>query len=298
MRPTIALSVLSLVCAVEAATAAAQSSLTGEYAPGECTYCDEWNEPQESFRLFGDTYYVGTRGLTAVLITSDEGHVLIDGGIPASAPLILENIAALGFDIADVALLLNSHAHFDHSGGLAALQAASGARVAASAESAPVLESGESMPGDPQHGGLLAFPAVRVDERITHGQTLRVGPLALTGYVTPGHAPGGTTWTWRSCDGNRCLDFVYADSHSAVSADGFHFSDASNAEYLERFEEGFAVLEQLPCDVVIAPHPSQASFWERLRNRPQGLVDEDGCRQYVEAARVQLQRRLAEERGP
>src|SRR5690606_22889772 len=121
---------------------------------------------QSPFRIHGDTYYVGTRGLAALLITSPEGHVLIDGGLPNSAPLILESVRALGFDPADIRLLLNSHVHFDHAGGIAALQHASGARVAASAASAPVLESGESEADDPQHGVLLGFPAVADVQRV------------------------------------------------------------------------------------------------------------------------------------
>ncbi len=194
-------------------------------------------------------------------------------------------------------MILNSHAHFDHAGGLAALQAASGARVAASAESARGLATGQSEEGDPQHGHLLGYPAVPVDEVVENGQTLRVGPLAVTAYITPGHAPGGTTWTWRSCEGERCLDFVYADSQSAVSIDGFRFSDPANAGVLERFEEGFAILEGLACDVVIAPHPGQAAFWQRWENGREGLVDANGCRDYVERARSQLQQRLLDEQA-
>jgi metallo-beta-lactamase class B len=278
------------------ASIGAQQALTAPYLPGECTSCDEWNIPQAPIRLFGNTYYVGTRGLTALLITSDEGHVLIDGGIPASAPLILENVRSLGFDVREVKLLLNSHVHFDHAGGLAALRAASGARVAALVEAVPVLQSGSSMPGDPQHGWLLDFPPVRVDEQVVDGGIVRVGPLALTAYLTPGHAPGGTTWTWRSCEQERCLDFVYADSHSAVSVPDFRFSDPVNTEYVARFEVGFEVLERLPCDVVIAPHPGQASLWQRLENGPETLIDREGCRRYVATMRAGLERRLAAER--
>jgi metallo-beta-lactamase class B len=224
----ILLTVLLPTLTAGCASVAMQQSLTAPYPPGECTNCDEWNLPQAPIRLFGNTYYVGTRGLTALLITSAEGHVLIDGGIPASAPLILENVRALGFDVRDVDLPLNSHVHFDHAGGLAALRAASGARVAALAEAVPVLERGSSMPGDPQHGWLLDFPPVRVDELVADGGVVRVGPLSLTAYLTPGHAPGGTTWTWRSCEHERCLDFVYADSHSAVSVPDFRFTDPGN----------------------------------------------------------------------
>src|SRR5262245_41278824 len=98
----------------------------------ECPSCAEWNVPQKSFRIFGNTYYVGTHGLSSILITSPRGHVLIDGGLPESAPLILANIRSLGFRAEDVKLILNSHAHYDHAGGLEALREATGASVAAS----------------------------------------------------------------------------------------------------------------------------------------------------------------------
>ena len=294
--PLLALTVVLQLLIAGCVSADAEESLTEPYPPGECTNCDVWNVPQAPMQLFGNTYYVGTRGLTALLITSEEGHVLIDGGIPASAPLILENVRTLGFGVQDVELLLNSHVHFDHAGGLAALRAASGARVAALAEAVPVLERGSSMPGDPQHGWLLDFPPVRVDEQVADGGIVRVGPLALTAHLTPGHAPGGTTWTWRSCEGDRCLDFVYADSHSAVSVPDFRFTDPENTEYLERFEVGFEVLERLPCDVVIAPHPGQASLWQRIENGPEGLIDPEGCRRYAETMRAGLEQRLSAER--
>lgn len=279
--------------------AAAQGDpLTRPYPAAACSSCAEWNEPQAPVRLHGNTYYVGTRGLTALLITSPQGHVLIDGALPNSAPLILENVRALGFEVRDIRLILNSHVHFDHAGGLAALQRASGARVAASVPSAPVLERGTSAVGDPQHGILLDFPAVRNVQRFADGETLRVGPVALTAHLTPGHTPGGTTWTWRSCDDAGCLDLVYADSHSPISADGFRFSDSpAYPSAMADFERGFRTLEALPCDILITPHPSGSALWERLERGPAGLIDRDACKRYAVAGRQRLERRLAEERG-
>lgn len=281
-------------------TAAAQTGdpLTRAYPAADCSNCATWNEPQAPVRLHGNTYYVGTRGLSALLITSPQGHVLIDGALPNSAPLILQNVRTLGFDVRDIRLILNSHAHFDHSGGIAALQRASGARVAASAFSAQVLERGTSVAGDPQHGELLDFPAVRNVQRFADGETLRVGPIAVTAHLTPGHTPGGTTWTWRSCDDAGCVNMVYADSHSAISAEGFRFSDSR--EYpsaVADFERGFRMLEALPCDILITPHPSGSSLWERLERGPRGLIDPDACKRYAAAGRRGLERRLQTERG-
>jgi metallo-beta-lactamase class B len=271
---------------------------TRAYPDSLCSNCAAWNQPQAPVRLHGNTYYVGTRGLAALLITSPQGHVLIDGALPSSAPLILENVRALGFQAGDIKLILNSHAHFDHAGGIAALQRATGARVAASVPSAPVLERGASMAGDPQHGTLLDFPPVPSVRRFADGETLRVGPIAVTARLTPGHTPGGTTWSWRSCDDAGCLDMVYADSQTPISADGFRFSDSpAYPSAVADFERGFRTLETLSCDILVTPHPGASSLWERLEKGPGGLIDRDACKRYAAAARQQLQRRLETERG-
>jgi metallo-beta-lactamase class B len=267
--------------------------LTDGYPADVCRSCLEWNAPQRPFQIFGNTYYVGTEGLASVLITSPEGHVLIDGGLPDSAPLILENIRALGFDIADVKVILNSHAHFDHSGGIAALQRASGARVAASEPSAPAIREGNSGPEDPQYGELLDFPPVAVVEEVSDRETITLGNLSLTPHLTPVHAPGGTTWSWRACEAEECLNLVFADSQTPISAEGYRFSESSDLLSVER---GFAVLEGLPCEILITPHPAASSFWER-RARPEGLVDPSACRRYAASARQQLARRLTIEQG-
>jgi metallo-beta-lactamase class B len=267
-----------------------------------CGSCAEWNRPEKPFRVYGDTYWVGTHGLGAVLVTSPQGHVLIDGALPQSAPLILASIRALGFDPRDVRLILNSHAHFDHAGGLSALQRATGAVVAASPRSAPVLERGASGPDDPQYGALPPFPQVKAVHVISDGETLNVGTLALTAHFTAGHTPGGTTWSWRSCQDGRCLDLVYADSQTPVSAEGFYFTRSRRYPWaLSDFEHGFEVLERLPCDILLTPHPGASSLWERLAARERGkadaLVDPGACRAYAAAARKRLARRVDEETG-
>src|SRR5262245_59415103 len=109
-----------------------------------------WNKPQKPFHIYGNTYYVGTEGLSAMLITSREGHILIDGTVPEAAKQIAKNIRTLGFHVEDVRLILNSHVHFDHAGGIAELQKLSGAAVAASPASSKVLLSGAVDKDDPQ----------------------------------------------------------------------------------------------------------------------------------------------------
>lgn len=267
--------------------------LTSPYPEELCEACAGWNVPHPPFQIFGNSYYVGTEGLASVLVTSPNGHVLLDGGLPDTAPLIEENVRALGFDMSDVRLILNSHAHFDHAGGIAALQRSSGARVLASPASSRVIRQGRSGPEDPQYGLLYDFPAVPSVEAFSEGDEILLGTLVFTPHTTPGHTPGGTTWSWVSCEADECLNLVFADSQTPISADGYRFSERTD---LDSFESGYALLEALPCDILITPHPGASAFWQR-RDSPVGLVDAEACRRYADSARGQLARRLASEVG-
>ncbi len=284
---------MSLCCAT--IVHAQDASLTQPYPEADCPSCAEWNQQSRPLHLFGNTYYVGTRGLASVLIASRDGHILIDGGLPDTAPLILQNIRALGFRASDIRIIVNSHEHFDHAGGIAALQQVSGARVLASPDAAPVL--GGEAPGqnDPQHAIALPLPAAASVEVVQPGDVVRLGSLALTMHPTGGHTPGGTSWTWQSCEGERCLRFVYADSQTPVSADDFRFSD--NPQVTAAFRAGQQLLEQLPCDVLITPHPGASQFWQRMETAPEGLIDTTACIRYAAAAREQMRRRLERERS-
>lgn len=284
---------LLLVMPAISARAGQFEILTQAYPPWLCRNCAEWNVPHEPFRIHGNSHYVGTEGLSAILITSPEGHVLIDGALPESAPLILENIRTLGFEPADIELILNSHVHYDHAGGIAAIQHVSGARVAASPESANVLERGRSGPDDPQYATLLGIPPVADVERFEPGDTLRVGPIEVTAHATPGHSPGGTSWSWRACENTDCLDLVYADSLAPISADGYRFSDWPEA--LAEYKRGFARLEALSCDILVTTHPVSSSMWSRLESGPRGLVDPQACKDYAENARRELAQRISRE---
>lgn len=250
----------------------------------------DWIAQQQPFRIYGNTYYVGTHGLASILVTSPAGDILIDATLAENAPTIMEHIRALGFRVEDVKLILNSHAHYDHAAGTAALQRASGAAVAASAWSAAVMEHGSSPKDDPQFGVLPDYPPVPHVRIVEDGETLQVGPLALTPHITAGHTPGGTSWSWQSCEADKCLDIVYADSQTPVSADGFLFS---KSDAPAQFQRGFAILEQLRCDILITPHPGASSLLERVDAKT--LVDPQACRRYVARAREALANRLKRE---
>lgn len=280
-------------------SAQVSDTITG-YTAEECPPCAGWNAPHAPVHIYGNTYWVGTRGLGAILITSERGHVLIDGGLPESAPLVIDNIQALGFDVADVHLILNSHVHYDHAGGIATLQRVSGAEVVASPRSAPVLERGTLGRDDPQFGVGLPYPPVGGVRQIADGDRLHVGPLVVVAHFTPGHTPGGTSWSWTSCENGRCLGMVYADSETPVSADDFFYSRSEDyPTAVADFRRGFEVLEALRCDILLTPHPGASQLWQRVAARDEGdadaLVDRGACRAYAEAARQQLDRRLERE---
>ncbi len=294
--PALALATFLLVLA---APASGQSGTPAS----SCDACPEWNKPQQPFRVYGNTYYVGPRGLTSILLTSKAGHVLIDGALPESVPQVAANIRSLGFRIEDVKLIVNSHVHFDHGGGISELQRLSGAEVAASPWSVEVLTKSGVGKGDPQFGSILAIALVPRATTLRDGQTLRVGDITLTAHFTPGHTPGGTSWTWESCENGRCLNLVYSDSMTPVSAEGFRFSDSR--EYptaVQDFEKSFDFLRAAPCDILLTSHPDASGLWQRLEGRQRGvrpdpMISPNACKELAERAVEQLRRRLESEKG-
>jgi metallo-beta-lactamase class B len=271
--------------------------------PQKCGDCDEWNKAREPFKIFGNTYFVGTDGLSAILIAGNAGLVLLDGGLAQSAPVIDANIRKLGFRTGDVKLIVNSHGHYDHAGGIAALQRASGATVAASPSGADALRRGENTTDDPQYGfgkEANAFATVEKVQVIRDNQVLRVGNVAITAVFTPGHTPGSTTWTWKACEGAKCLDMVYADSLSAVAAPGFKYTDSPDR--VNAFRRSITRVAELPCDIVVSTHPSATRLDQKIKKRaemkgadPDPFVDQ-GCKALAAAAMKGLEARIAEEK--
>ena len=253
-----------------------------------------WVQPQSPIKLFANTHYVGTRGLSSVLVTSAEGHVLIDTGLPQSADVIAQNIRTLGFELGDVKWILNSHAHSDHAGGIAMLQQMTGAKVASSAYGAQTMQAGRATNRDPQYSLADSIPKVAAVEVLEDRQTLSVGNITLTMHSTPGHTPGGTSWTWRSCEQNKCRNFVYADSLSAVSDSTFKYGgDDRYPDALEDFRRTLARIASLECDILITPHPEASDLWSRIDSS--ALVDATACKRYADQATAKLESRLRDE---
>ncbi|KUO54577.1 MAG: subclass B3 metallo-beta-lactamase [Sphingomonadales bacterium BRH_c42] len=256
-----------------------------------CEDWDEWDKPGPPFRIHGNTWYVGTCGIGAILITGDAGHILIDSGTEAGAEIVLQNIAKLGFDVRDVRYLLHSHEHFDHVGGMAKLKAATHAWLLSSTHAEPVLRSGIADGSDPQAAQLPKMEPIEVYQTISDTGTVVLGDIRLTAHETPGHTAGALSWQWRSCDKGECITIVYADSLSPVSSDGYRFSD--HPQYVAAYREGIARVAALDCDILLTPHPSASGMRDKLL--ADGLASGMNCREYASAITARLDARLAQE---
>lgn len=275
---------------------AAESSPTQSFSKARV----EWNAPQTPFRIYGNTWYVGPHGLSAILVDTGKGLALFDGDLPESAAQVEAHVRELGLRVRDIKWILNSHAHADHAGGIAALQRASGAQVLASAGGARELELGGADPADPQYGFGLTYTPVPQVRVVRDGEVLQLGNMAVTAHYTPGHTPGSTSWTWTSCEGARCLHMVYADSLTALAAPGYRFGD--HPRYVAAFRRSIARIAALPCDILMTPHPGASDFWKRVARRTSpddaaALIDAGACRAYAAAAIRTLDAELAGERA-
>lgn len=255
----------------------------------------KWNLPAKPFRIEGNLYYVGTADLAAYLVVDPAGMILLDGGLEASAPLILANIRALGFDPKRIRYLLNSQAHYDHAGALAALKQATGAQLLASPADAPLLERGGG--GDFQWGDKFLYPAVKVDRRLRDGEQVALGAIRMTAHFTPGHTLGCTTWTMPVRSEERTLQALFI---CGASAPGYRLTD--NSAYpniMQDFRRSFAIWRKLPCDLFLGAHASYFGMDEKRARmapgRPNPFVDPKGCRTFLTKAEGRLAVQAAKE---
>ena len=245
-----------------------------------------WNTPYAPFKVIGTIYYVGTSGVSSYLITSPKGHILIDGILAQSVPQIIGNVKALGFDIRDVKYLLNSHAHIDHAGGLAGLQRASGATMIASAADKPFLER-----GDIGHGpsGGMTFPPVRVDRVIGDGGTVRLGGLALTAHLTPGHSPGCTSWSMAAVGADRVRRQVFF--HCSGTVAGQSLMPEAYPGIVANFRATFAKVRRYKADVFLGNHDN---FFDLSEKRARQVAGDTNA--FVDAGELQRFNTLMEQR--
>jgi metallo-beta-lactamase class B len=260
-----------------------------------------WNQPIAPFRIIGNLYYVGASDITSYLIATAQGLIVIDGGFVETAPQIRDNIAKLGFRVSDVRILLNSHAHYDHAGGLAALKAWSGARLLASPGDAPLLEAGGR--ATPQFGDRFLFPPVKVDHLLHDGEAVTLGGTTLEAHLTPGHTPGCTTWSMRVAEGGEDHDVVFVCSTSVLPGYRLTGPQSTYPGIADDYARTFATLAALPCDVFLAAHAGFFGGEDKARRlragaRPNPFIDPQGYRAYLAVAEAAYRARLAAERSP
>jgi metallo-beta-lactamase class B len=246
-----------------------------------------WTEPVEPFRVIANVHYVGTADLTSFLITTPAGHVLLDAPLEENVPHILGAIRALGFDPADVEILISSHAHFDHAGGFARIKEATGARLLLSRADAALVERGGR--DDFAFGDRGAFTPARVDGFVADGDVMELGGVRLRAVLTPGHTKGGTSWLLDVEEGGETYRVLFANS---LSAPGYDL--VGNQKYptiLDDYRASFDRLAAIEADVFLATHGSffqlrekraELAAREAAGEGPNPFVDREASKRYVE----------------
>ncbi len=236
----------------------------------------EWNKPVEPFRIAENVYYVGVSNVTAVLVTTPKGHILIDTGFAETVPHIEASMKKLGFRVSDVRLLLASHAHYDHVGGIVAMKKLTGARLLVNPRDAGQYERGGL--GDFAFGDKVPFDPVKPDGFFKDGETIRLGGIEIVAHFTPGHTRGNTTYTIKT--GGK--DVVFAGS---LTAPNYQLLDnRAYPEIVSDYEKSFAAMRALPCDVYVLGHGREVG-------------NAEGYRRFLDRSEAAFRKQLAEQRA-
>jgi len=252
-----------------------------------------WNQPVAPFRIIGNIYYVGADEITSFLMVTPQGNILLDGGFVETAPQIEANIQKLGFRLEDVKVLLSSHAHFDHAGGLAELKRATGAKFYASTADAPLLERGGH--GDFSFGDRFPFPGVKPERLLEDGDTVSMGGTTMTAHLTPGHTKGCTTWTTTAEENHKSYPTIFVCS---TSIPGHRLvNNPAYPNIAEDYAKTFRVLRSLPGDVFLATHGSFFDLSGKREALSRGaksnpFVDPAGYRTYLRDSEAAYRKEL------
>jgi metallo-beta-lactamase class B len=255
--------------------------------PGTLRVIEAWNAPVPPRHLIGNIYFVGAMGVSSFLITTPEGHFLLDTGLPATASRIERGVEELGFKLSDIKLILSSHAHFDHVGGHAALKRLTGASVVASAEDARVLESGGTADFIPFPKDLAAYEPVKVERIVADGEAVILGGVTLMANLTPGHTRGATTWTMDLIESGRTYRMVFFSSASINSGTRLTGPNASYPQIENDLATTLAKFKQMRCDLFLAPHGGQFALAEKFARLDAGetplavLTNPEGWRNLI-----------------
>lgn len=256
-----------------------------------------WTQPVEPFHIVGNLYYVGSADLTSYLFVTPKGNILLDTGVPRNVPMVKSNVEKLGFHFNDIKILLNSHAHFDHAGGLAQVKKLTGATFVASAGDAPELERGGS--DDFAFGNRYNYPPVKVDRIIQDGEKVELGGTTLTAHLTPGHTRGCTTWTAEITDGNKTYHVVFVCS---VTFPGYKLvNNSKNTNLVQQYQRAFKVLRSLPCDIFLASHGSFFNLPEKmaqLKKNPASnpFINPEEYRQFLDHWQAEFEAEVKKEK--
>jgi metallo-beta-lactamase class B len=258
------------------------------------------NLPVEPFRVIGNIYYVGASDVSSFLVTTRDGHILIDSGFETTVPLIREGVRRLGFRFEDIKLLLNSHAHIDHVGGHALLKRLCAAQIVMSEADAATLARGGQGDFLPVDDEVITYEPVNADRIVRDGDEVTQGGVTLRAHITPGHTRGCTTWTTEVEDGGKRLDVVFYGGTTILP--GVRL--VNNPRYpaiATDFEKTFRLLKALPCDVFLAPHGSMFGLREKAQRRaaresPNPFIDPEAYRLFVTQSEDAFRRTLALQR--
>ena len=242
----------------------------------------DWTEPFPPFRIAGNLYYVGSKGLASYLITTPQGNILINSDLEANVPMIKASIEKLGFNYKDTKILLISHAHFDHDAGSALIKESTGATYMVMDRDVPVVESGGK--ADFNYGSSSTYTPVKVDRILHDGDRVELGGAVLVAHLTPGHTKGCTTWTMKVVDAGKSYNVVIIGSPN-VNAGYKLVRNAAYPQIATDYERTWRVLKSLPCDIFLGAHGDYFGLLEKYPRMKEGganpFIDPDGYKKYV-----------------
>ena len=269
-------------------------------SPARAQVDPTWTEAFRPFRIAGNLYYVGTRGLASYLIKSSDGLILINSDLEQNVPQIKASIETLGLKFSDVKVLLISHAHWDHDAGSAKIKELTGAKYMVMDADVPVVESGGKT--DFQYGNTPSslYPPTKVDRVLHDGDEVKLGDATLVAHLTPGHTKGCTTWTMKVKDGAKTYDVVIVGSPNVNPG----YKLVANARYptiVQDFEETFRVMKELPCDIFLGAHGSyfdlDAKYPKLNAGDATAFVDPAGYKAYIAERERAFRAALAKQSG-
>lgn len=261
---------------------------------------ESWNTPFKPFRLIGNIHYVGASGISSFLITTPEGHILLDTGFETTVPRIRDSVTQLGFKLTDIKIILNSHAHTDHAGGHAAMQKLTGAKILMSEADAALLASGGTNDFTPYSKEMMGYRPAKADRILRDGDKVMLGGTTLTCHLTPGHTKGATTWTMDVAEDGKTHHVVFFSSTSILP----NVPLVNNAQYpgiADDLAASYKKLKALPCDVFLAPHTGFFNLPEKAERMERGVklnpfIDAMAFKSFLEQAERKFLAQLEQER--